>query len=134
MVKITLYIIKLKSSFLSFLWNFRILLFIHSHNSIIGGGKQPSRLAGWMQLSAEVAAGPQNTSSDTLCTEDSGAADENIDIAGNLSSGAATTLYFFSKMIFESQPSPFNKQLLFFFLKEHQRFEGKPTATRNKIG
>ena len=54
--------------------------------SAIGGGKQRSRLAGWVQLSAEATPGPQWVAPAPFCadTDNSGAADENIDDTGNL--------------------------------------------------
>ena len=53
--------------------------------SVNGGGKQWSRLAGWVQLSAEAALGPTKyLQRHPVCTEDVGAADENIDDPGNL--------------------------------------------------
>ena len=54
--------------------------------SAIGGGKQWSRPAGWMQLSAEAAHGPMdNQQRQPVCTDDCpGAADENINDGGNL--------------------------------------------------
>ena len=46
--------------------------------SAIGGRKQRSRLAGWVQLSAEAAPGPHGVPPAPPCAENSGAADENI--------------------------------------------------------
>ena len=46
--------------------------------SAIGGGKQRSRLAGWVQLSAEAAPGPHGVPPAPPCAENSGAADENV--------------------------------------------------------
>ena len=51
--------------------------------SAIGDGKQRSRLAGWVQVSAEAAQGPWVLPAPPYA-ENSGAADENIDDAGNL--------------------------------------------------
>ena len=45
--------------------------------SAIGGGKQWSRLVGWVQLSAEAAPGPWVPPAPP-CLENSGAAEENI--------------------------------------------------------
>ena len=52
--------------------------------SAIGGRKQRSRLAGWVQLSAEAAPGPHGVPPAPVCAENSGAADENIYDTGNL--------------------------------------------------
>ena len=46
--------------------------------STIGGGKQRSRLAGWVQLSVEAAPGPHGVPPAPPCAENSWAADENI--------------------------------------------------------
>ena len=54
--------------------------FANRYLSAIGGGKQLSRLAGWVQLSAEAAQGPSPPRS---IAENSGATDENIDDVGN---------------------------------------------------
>ena len=61
-----------------------ILTFVNNLLSAIGGEKQWSRLAGWVQLSAEMGPAPHGVPPVPHCTEDSGAADENIDDAGNL--------------------------------------------------
>ena len=53
--------------------------------SAIGGEKQRSRLAGWVQLSAEVAPGPtEYRQRHPVHTDDSGTTNKNIDDAGNL--------------------------------------------------
>ena len=54
--------------------------------SAIGGGKQRSRLAGWVQLSAEAGKtpGPHGVPPAPPCAENCGTVDDNIDDAGNL--------------------------------------------------
>ena len=87
------------SASLAFVWG--IPTFGNRHLSTIGGGKQQSRLAGWVHVSAEAAPGPQGLPPAPPCAENPGAADENIYIMREIyiNSGAATTLHFFFKII-----------------------------------
>ena len=67
--------------------------------SAIGGGKQQSRMAGWVQLSVEAAPGPwppRSTASATMCREFWSGRCEHRRWCGKFTknSGAATTLHF----------------------------------------